>query len=111
MFNILKLLLTIIFVRFIFLLYCDFVSGKKLSIAVFSSTRKKNRKLLIRGYEFVVDRQLKQGTNWRCSRYKSARCKARATTHINPLGVEHYFLRNPQHTHSCEHTKKGQSLY
>lgn len=80
---------------FVFLL-----TDRKLNIAVFSNTKKKNRKLLIRGFEFVVDRQLKQSTNWRCSRYKSAHCKARATTRINAFGVEHFFLRNPQHTHS-----------
>ncbi|KNC31605.1 hypothetical protein FF38_12841 [Lucilia cuprina] len=54
-----------------------------LTLTVEHNTKKKNRKLIIRGFEFVVDRQLKQSTNWRCSRYKSAHCKARATTRIN----------------------------
>lgn len=68
---------------------------------MFSNTKKKNRKLIIQGYEYVVDRRLKQSTNWRCSRYKSARCKARATTRINSIGVEHFIIRNPEHTHGC----------
>uniref|UniRef100_A0A1B0F983 FLYWCH-type domain-containing protein n=1 Tax=Glossina morsitans morsitans TaxID=37546 RepID=A0A1B0F983_GLOMM len=71
----------------------------KFNLATFSSTKKKNRKLLIGDYEYVIDRTLKQSTNWRCARYKSARCRARATTRINADGLELFFIRNPEHTH------------
>uniref|UniRef100_A0A1A9ZT85 FLYWCH-type domain-containing protein n=1 Tax=Glossina pallidipes TaxID=7398 RepID=A0A1A9ZT85_GLOPL len=65
----------------------------KFNLATFSSTKKKNRKLLIGDYEYVIDRTLKQSTNWRCARYKSARCRARATTRINADDLEQLALK------------------
>ncbi|KAH8243798.1 hypothetical protein KR032_010209 [Drosophila birchii] len=69
-------------------------------LASFSSTRKKKRKLVIDNNEFVMDRKLKSSINWRCSRYRSANCKVRATTHVLKSGQEVYRLKYAKHSHN-----------
>lgn len=67
-------------------------------VAVFGNTKKNNRKLIIGPYQFVIDRRLKSTTNWRCAKYKSLSCKARATTRIVD-NIEKYLVKYPYHTH------------
>ncbi|KAH8402726.1 hypothetical protein KR215_009032 [Drosophila sulfurigaster] len=68
-------------------------------LAHFTRTRQKKRKLLIDKHEFVMDRKLKGSINWRCSRYRSANCKVRATTHALKTGQEVYRLKYARHSH------------
>lgn len=66
--------------------------------ARFSKSQRKHRLLICDGYSFIMDGKFSHTVNWRCSQYRTYRCKARAITkEIN--GVETYKFTNSKHTH------------
>lgn len=84
---------------FIYFPYLDSFDGKDLEVAEFVQTNRGGRKLLYQGFSFTQNRKFPTGIiSWKCSKYKTLRCYARAVTRV--VGhIEYIKISKPIHSH------------
>lgn len=74
---------------------------KNLEVAQFDATIRGGRKLVYKGYSFNINRKVCGGVSWKCTKYGTWKCLARAKTRIID-NIEYIEISQGLHTHPVD---------